>query len=259
MGARLRSFLIVLLWSSVGLAADPETILQQIRDTRLDPSQSAEVTAVKLVVGGGAVLHLRNGLIVPATPIGTAPVEMVFIGDGTIQLDAPDETEGSQLELFTGSTRLSEEFEEGVFVVADPAAVQALLRHHTSTPSPDKLARAAELHRKWMDSPERKQFSIEAALFAHGMDDRFHRGYFNASIHGRELGDFLYNYHPDTKEQLTVGQFIPLSIEKREQRRLRKKLEREQRRGRSLGVRFEDLGQWDTWMSAAMGGESSPS
>jgi hypothetical protein len=255
LGAHLRRLLLVLFWSSAGLAADPEAVLQQIRTTQLDPSQSAEVTGVKLAVGGGGVLDLRHGFIVPTTPIGAAPVEMVFIGDGTIQLDAPDEIEESQIELFTGSTSLSEDFDEGVFIVGDETTAKALLEHRSPSSSPDQLSRAVALYQTWMDGPERKLLSVESVLFALGLNDRFHDGYFSASIHGRELGPFLYIYHPDSKEELTVGQFVPFSFEKREQRRLRKQLEREQRRGRLLGVRLEDLGQWDTWMSVAIGGD----
>jgi len=251
------SFLLVLFWRSAGLAADADAIVQNIRNPRLDPPQSAEVQNVKLTLGGGGVLELRSGVIVPAAPIGDAPVELVFLGDGTIQADAPNETEGAQLELFTGSTKLSEDFDEAVFVVGDEAALRTLLEHGTANVSVDKLARAAALYQQWLAGPERKQMSVESVLFASGLKDRFYRGYFGAAIHGLELGQFLYIYAPDASEELTVGQFVPLTVEKREQRRLRKKLEREQRRGRLLTVRLEDLGQWDTWMAADVA-ESAP-
>lgn len=244
------ALVVAVFWTSVLLGADPDAILRQIRSTTLDPSQAAEVTGVRLSVGGGGVLELRSGLVVPATPVGAAPVEVVFIGDGTIQLDAPDEIEGAQLELFTGSTALSEDFGEGVFVVGDPAAIETLLEHRSASPAPDKLARATELYRKWLDGPERKLASTESVLYARGLNGQ--NRYFAASMEGRELGPFVYLYDPDMAEELTVGQFVPMSVEKREARRIRKKLEREQRRGRSLGVRLEDLGQWDTWISASI-------
>jgi hypothetical protein len=34
---------------------------------------------------------------------------MVFLGDATLRVSAPDEIEASQLEFFTGSRRLSED------------------------------------------------------------------------------------------------------------------------------------------------------
>jgi hypothetical protein len=252
MGTYVRFLFIALSFGSASLAADVATVIQQIRSTRLDPSRSVEIKGLKLVIGGGGALIIRSGVLVPATAIGSAPAEMVFLGDATIQISAPDEIEASQLELFTGSSKLSEDFEEGVLVFANDDAVNALLGRQHVDLAVERLSRAADLYQKWLAGAVRKQLSIEAILFADGVGDPFHRGFFSASVHSKDLGEFLYIHHPEWDEEITVGQFVPISLEKRAERRIRRELEREQRRGRLIGVRLEDLGQWDTWLSATI-------
>lgn len=248
----LRFLLLAVSFGSASLAADVDTVIQQIRGTRLDPSRSVEIQGVQLDIGGGGALIIRSGVLVPASPIGSAPAEIVFLGEATIQISAPDEIEASQLELFTGSSKLSEDFEEGVFVIANDDAVNALLKRQHVDLTPERLSRAADLYQKWLAGAERKLLSIDAVLFADGVGDPFHRGYFLASIHSRELGRFLFRYDPESEEEVTVGQFVPIAAENRDERRIRRELEREQRRGRLIGVRLEDLGQWDTWLSATV-------
>jgi len=252
MGTYVRILLLAVLFGSSTQAADVDTVIQQIRGTRLDPARSVEIKGLKLVLGGGGSLEIRSGVLVPATSIGSVPAELVFLGDATIQVSAPDEIEASQLELFTGSGKLSEDFNEGVLVVANDDAVKALLvRQHVEL-TPERLSRAADLYQKWLVGTERKQLSIESILFADGVGDSFHRGFFSASVHSEQLGQFLFVYHPEWDEEVTVGQFVPIAAEKRDQKRIRRELEREQRRGRLTGVRLEDLGQWDTWLSASI-------
>lgn len=248
----LRFLLLSVSFGSASLAADVDPVIQQIRSTRLDPSRSVAINGLKLDIGGGGALVIRSGVLVPATPIGSAPAEMVFLGDATIQINAPDEIEASQLELFTGSSRLSEDFEEGVLVIANDVPVNALLKRQRVDLTVESLTRAGGLYQKWLAGAERKLLSIEAILFADGVGDPFHQGYFIASVHGQELGEFLYIYDPESEEEITVGQFVPISVAKREERRIRRELEREKRQGRLIGVRLEDLGQWDTWLAAAI-------
>lgn len=59
-----------------------------------DCPQGALFCAIPQESGGESLVKL-----VPATPIGSAPAEMVFIGNATIEIGAPDEMEASQLEL----------------------------------------------------------------------------------------------------------------------------------------------------------------
>ncbi|HXM71361.1 MAG TPA: hypothetical protein VN970_09520, partial [Thermoanaerobaculia bacterium] len=67
-----------------------------------------------------------------------------------------------------------------------------------------------------------------------------------------DLGDLLYQVDPESREQVTLGHFVPLDATEKEKRKLVRELARQQHKGRLIGVELEDLGQWDTWVSTSL-------
>ena len=93
---------------AVAAGADPETLWQEIRATRLVSDRAVEVADLRLDVGM-AELVIERGLFFPATAVGERVAEMVFLGRARLHLEPPDDVEAGQLELFTGNPRLDEE------------------------------------------------------------------------------------------------------------------------------------------------------
>ncbi|GMU65962.1 MAG: hypothetical protein AMXMBFR36_22360 [Acidobacteriota bacterium] len=203
---------------------------------------------------GTATLELASGAIWPLTSVGGRAVEWVFVGRGRAKLEPPDEIERSQLELFTGASALDEEFTAAVFAVANDAAGRALEARPEVTVAPEAAATARALAASWRASAERRLLEVEAALWADAAGERLFEGYFAAWIEGAELGRFLYVVDPATSEQVTLGRFEPLAADARDRRKIERRLRREQREGRLVGQRFEDLGVFDHWVSTAMRG-----
>ena len=233
---------------------DPASLRREIEQARLDPARAVTVKGVKLNAGLANLL-LEDGTLLPATPVGGKTVELVFLGKGRITLEPPDPVEASQLELFTGGPTLEEEFTEMVLVLGMEAAADAMLRRPKVAVLDGALSRRAEeVYAKWKGSPERKLMSVEAALLKDTAGDSAYQGFFAARFHGSELGDFLYLVEPDAQEQVTLGRFVPLEATEKEKRKLLRELEKEQRRGRLIGLEVDDLGQWDTWLSASLRG-----
>ena len=108
-------------------APDPAALQAAIAGARLDPARAVTLKNVKLGVGLGT-LSLDDGVLIPATAVGGKTIEMVFLGKGRIEVEPPDAIEAGQLELFTGGSRLDEEFKEAVLVVGQDAAVSAVLQ-----------------------------------------------------------------------------------------------------------------------------------
>src|SRR5262245_35463162 len=104
------------------VSPDPASLLAQISSFRLEPSRAVSLKNVKLAAGL-ATLRLEDGVLIPSSAVGGKTAEMVFLGKGRIELDPPDDIEAGQLDLFTGSRRLDQEFREAVFVVGIDAAV----------------------------------------------------------------------------------------------------------------------------------------
>ena len=234
------------------LAAEPvdaDELFRQIRSTVLDAEAAVSLRAVELELGM-AVLDVRHGVLIPARSADGHIIELVFVGQARFRLDAPDDIEAGQLELFTGRDRIDTPVEEAVLVVADTETVSRLLdRPAPREIRPSLLTRAKELHANWLLQPERRDTGVEAAIFKFMVGDRAYRNYFAIWAQGYELGDFVYQLDPEDVEQITLARFVPLDVRGWDRRRLQRHIKLQQRKGRWLGVRMQDLGAWDIWLS----------
>jgi len=231
-------------------AADPAALLDAVRSTTLDPARAVALRNVELEVGI-ATLELRRGVLIPTRPVDGRIVEMVFIGQARFRCTPPDEIEAGQLELFTGRRFLDAPLEEAVLVVANPDRVDDLLDRPPPLELPPAMLEQAErFHRDWLGKTERRSTGVESAIFRALVGDAAFRGYFAVWARSHEVGDFVYQLDPEDLEQLTVANFTPLSVKGWDLIRLRREIRAQQRKGRWLGVRVEDLGAWDIWLSA---------
>lgn len=246
----LKILLVLAALPAAGHAADPAALRKEIEALRLDPERAVTLENVKLAAGL-AQLEL-DGVLVPTSPVGGRVVEMVFLGVGRITLEPPDAVEAGQLELFTGQSRLDAEFAEAVLVVGLDAAVEALLGRTPVQPDVVTMARAEVLYDEWRGRREREVLGVERSLLADALRDPSAEGYFAALFRGADPGDFVYLVEPASREQVTLGRFTPLDATEKEKRRILKELGREQRRGRLIGLELDDLGTWDTWLSASL-------
>ncbi|MCB1035293.1 MAG: hypothetical protein KDD47_15810, partial [Acidobacteria bacterium] len=248
---RAASCLLGALLATTAVAQDPEELLQGIRSRQLDLAAAVSVNKLKLNTGM-ADLQLENGVLVPVRAPGQRPVELVFVGEGRLELEPPDEVEAGQLDLFTGEDHLAESFNEGIFVVARDEAADALLKNPPDGSLDEETARRVQaLYEGWRSGPERRFLNVEGSLLGDALEDPYAEGYFVCWAKGEELGDFLYVVEPSAREQVTLGQFVRLDATEREKRKIRKSLHREQRQGRFIGVDVEDLGEWKTWVSTS--------
>ncbi len=230
--------------------SDPAALLDQIRDARLEPGRAVTVESLTLRTGL-ASFEIRSGVIFPAAPVGGRVVEMVFAGDASIVLEPPDPVEAGQLELFTGAPGLDEKVGEAVLVVALDTAADALTGRASAVVDPAASDRASELFERWKVRPERRLLGVETAVLRDALGDPGYGGFFAGWFRGEQLGEFLYLFEPDAREQVALGRFSVLEASDREKRKLARQLHRQQRQGRLIGLAVEDLGRWDTWLSAS--------
>ncbi len=243
---------VALAVAAVGLpaVADPAALLEAIQAARLEPDRAVQVDGLSLDTGA-ATFEIRRGVIFPATPVGGRTVEMVFVGEAVLVLDPGDPVEAGQLELFTGAPKLEEMVTEAVIVVALDAAADALAGRAAAEVAAAERDRSRRLFERWRERPERRLLGIETAVLRDALGDPVYQGFFAGWFRGERLGEFLYLYQPDAREQISLGQFSVLDVTGREKRKLARQLHRQQRKGRLIGLAVEDLGLWDTWLSAS--------
>ncbi len=234
---------------------------EKIGSTRLEPDRAVHVDNLTISTGT-ASFRIEHGTLFPAVPVGERAVEMVFQGKARLVLDPPDDIEAGQLELFTGGNRLDEIVTEAVLVVAMDAAADNIAGRPVATDvEPAITSRAQETFDRWLKRPERQLLGVEAAIFRDALGDPFCASFFAGWFQGEELGEFLYLFEPDAREQVTLGKFTVLDADAKEKRKLSRLIHRAQRRGRFIGQSVENLGSWDTWLSVPRrdaSGEESP-
>src|SRR6185436_16697516 len=148
-----------------------------------------------------------------------------------------------------------EEFTEAVLVTADDAIAAALVERRASARRDfDGLKpvapRAVAKYQAWKNGPYRRNLDVASNLFADRLGEPAAQTFFASLITNASLGEFVYTIDPSSTEEMTLGQFLPEELTEREKRRAQRQLAREQRRGRAIGVRLDDLGTWNTWVSA---------
>ena len=248
---RLLVLFFCLVAAAPTLAGDPTAALAELDAARIEPDKAVRVQGLRLNTLMGEV-QINDAALVPVSPVAGRVVEMVLLGDAVALLPAPDEVEAGQLELFTGSRDLEEPITEAVLVMCMDAASDAILARPATEIEPKLKQRAHELYEDWKDSTERKTLGVRAAIARDALGDPGAATFFAARFSGEDLGTFIYSFHPDADEQVTLGQFVRPELSDKEERRSRKAIHRQQRRGRMIGLELEDLGVWDTWVSSSL-------
>lgn len=245
---RTAAILVAILVTGVAYAAGPDdaTLVLDLQGASSLSSSGIAVDGLEWRLGG-AEIRLGSGEIYPAMTRSGSAYEFVFIGSGRLALDPSDPVERDQLQQFTGGPVLDESFGTAVFVTTDPELIEKL----TAGESVESKAReAAELWKGWSGSPERRALDVGSGILASLADSEF-EPYFVASVGETSAGDFLFSVDPSLAEPVSLGQFVPLETTAGEERRIRRELRRQQRRGKLLGIEAEDLGHWNQWMSIA--------
>lgn len=230
--------------------SDPKALLAEIDAATVEPDKAVALKRVRLSAGL-ATLTLE-GKLVPVSPAGGQVREMVFFGQGRIEMPPPDSIEAGQLELFTGSSSIDETFDQAVLVFGLDRAVEALIKRPAVALDQAEARQAKEVYERWKKGPERELLDVRGALWSDALGDATNQNLFVGRFHGQERGDFLYLVDPQSDEQVTLGQFVPIEATEKEKRKILRQLAREQRRGRLIGVELDDLGQWDTWVSSSL-------
>jgi hypothetical protein len=249
--ARLLFAAAVLLAAFVPLEAngDGERLYRELQATRLDPESAVALKGVDVPFGTG-ILQVATGLLVPTHPVDGRVVEWVFVGQARFVFDPPDDIESDQLELFTGQRRLDVGLEAAVMVRADETNLNYLLEHHEPAYlGPEMRARVEALHGEWLNGAARAANGIRGGVFNAMIGDAAFADYFAIWCRSFEVGDFIYEFDPEDTEPHTLAHFSPVEIRGWDRLRLERHLRHQQKRGRWLDTRIQDIGDWDIWLS----------
>lgn len=157
-------------------------------------------------------LYLTDGYIMFGKPVDGAPISAVFSaevegGDAEVLLLPPNRSERRALASYTSSPTLDEHFTNGVFFFTEAEArgLAAEIRAKgEARPAPEVGAILAD---QWSAALAALANSFETRLVLDLLDDSPSRkGFFEAILQGKKLGNFDVNYDARAPEQIYAGQ-----------------------------------------------------
>lgn len=231
---------------------DIEATVAAIQTSALRADRAFEVREARIETGVGRLL-LEQGLVFPAvSTAGDDVPELVFLGRGRFELTAPNDIEAAQLEMYSRQRSLAEPFDAAVLVVPRESWRGALLAGRPRTATPADFERAKGLLAGWRSQRERQLLGLELQLVRDRLGEPALEEYFAASLTTSALGPLLYVVDRETEDAALLGRFERPELTAEEREAVVKTLHHEQRRGRLVGLRDEDLGHWDTWLSSPL-------
>jgi Peptidase family M1 domain len=159
-----------------------------------------------------AHFYLTDGFILFGKPVNGAPIAAIFSaevagGDAEVLLLPPNRSERKALSQYTNSPNLDEHFTNAIFFFTEAQArglADQIRKKNEIKPSPDVGAVLAD---QWSTTLANLSGSFESRLVLDLLDESpARKGFFQAIIQGRKLGNFQVGYESRSDEQINAGQ-----------------------------------------------------
>lgn len=159
-----------------------------------------------------AQFYLTDGYLIFGKPVNGAPISAVFTsdvagGDAEVLLLPPDRSERRTLSEYTGTPNLDEHFLNAVFLFTETRAralAEEIRAKGDARPAPEVAALMSD---RWAAAVANLAGSLESRLVLDLIDGApARKGFFEAIVHGRKLGNFDVGYDARSREQLNAGQ-----------------------------------------------------
>ncbi len=187
-----------------------------VRSTTLDPAECYRVHDLEFAEAD-ARFYLSGGYLIIGKPVQGGPVAAVFTadiegGDAEVMLFPPDRSERQSLAKHTGTPNLDEHFTAAIFLFTDSGVRELLKRVRSdggSRKAPDIGALMAD---RWNSAIGNIISNFEPRMVLDlisadgGSGTGSERGFFEAVIQGRKLGNFDVLYDSRYYEQMNAGQ-----------------------------------------------------
>jgi hypothetical protein len=157
-----------------------------------------------------AQFYLTDGYIIFGKRVNGAPVAAVFSaevegGDAEVLLFPPNRSERKSLAGYTGAPNLDEHFTNAVFLFTETRA-RAIAEQIRSKAEPEVGALLAD---QWSPVVANLTGSFESRMVLDLLGEApVERGFFEAIIQGKKLGNFDLRYDGRAYEQLNAGQIV---------------------------------------------------
>ena len=162
---------------------DPQQVLDQLNNVKVDPSQVYVLRHAQLI-RDRVKLFFNRGYIGFLTQAAGEITGAVYIGQGEILLIPPTQVEKESLARFIHSPILEEQFTMAILRFTDQTAKELLAV--AEAPEPDDPERPADFPQKWNSAPRVYALEDTPRIFEDLLGDRT-APYFHARLEGSTL------------------------------------------------------------------------
>jgi len=175
----------------------------------LDPAECYRIRDLE-ITQDEARIYLTDGYLMFGKPVNGAPLTAVFSadtegGDAEVLLLPPDRAERKSMAAYTGSPTLNEHFSQAAFIFTDGSAeaLREQIRSGEAKKFPDI---GAVMMERWGSVVANLLSGFESRVALDLLTPGPRKGFFEAVIQGRKLGNFDIIHDDRAYEQLIAGQ-----------------------------------------------------
>ncbi len=179
----------------------------------LDPANCYRVRDLE-IVQQDVRFYLTAGYLIFGKPVNGAPVAAVFTadtedGDAEVLLLPPNRSERRSLAGYTGSPTLDEHFSNAVFLFTEPAARGLAAQIRANGEAKNSPETGALLQDQWSRTVAELAGGFETLLVLDLISGPSpDRGFFEAIVQGKKLGNFDIGIDGRMSEPIHAGQYI---------------------------------------------------
>ncbi|MDQ1470978.1 MAG: hypothetical protein QOJ99_2458 [Bryobacterales bacterium] len=182
---------------------------RRIISAGLDPAECYRIRDIE-ITEDEARIYLTDGYLMFGKPVNGAPLTAVFSadtdgGDAEVLLLPPDRSERKSMASYTGTPNLNEHFGQAAFIFTDSTA-QSLLEQVRSSGAKKFPDIGAVMVERWSSVVANLLTGFESRVVLDLLTPGVRKGFFEAVIQGRNLGNFDVIYDARAYEQLVAGQ-----------------------------------------------------
>jgi len=182
----LLTFVLFSSGACAGSGLDPQEVLRQLRDVKVDPGQIYVLRGAQLV-RDRAKIFFNRGYIGFFTKAAGEITGAVYVGEGEILLIPPTQVEKESLARFIHSPILEEQFSMAILRFTDQTARELIAVGER--PEPDDPERPLGFPQKWNSSPRILALEDSPRIFEDLVGDST-MPYFHARLEGAGLKGF---------------------------------------------------------------------
>lgn len=196
--------------SATPSAGDPAALAAEQAELHLDAAGAVRLAGQQIRLGF-ARLYFDEGVFVPLKTSTGRTLELLFLGQGRLEVEPPDAIEAGQLELFTGQKRLTTGFHAAFFAGPEPRLLELRQGLTKAVLSADEKEEVKTIFAGRGELSERAVLDIDTQLLLATLGEPLATEFFAAILESDEHGLICLSHDLEAEDPLSLGQWMEVA------------------------------------------------